>query len=233
MLPPGPAPEHLALASSSASDGSCSGSDPYAGSYILVVTSILWPLVLVRGIPVVTSILWPLVRTSSSSSSASTPDSDLSNNYPEIGASACGEPTEGGRIICMVAPNGDRSHNSSNRYPTIGRSEASDTRTPSDGLVWNLNLDFNVVRVQVIMETIQRMTPDGSRLAVLARQGAEATNLVVAEKSAGVPRREPSVGDNVGQSMPEVKLCHRQVQIAVCPSMMHCVRNKPKNYLNS
>jgi hypothetical protein len=196
MLPPGPAPEHLALASSSASDGSCSGSDPCAGSYIPVVTSILRPLVLVRGIPVVTSILWPLVRTSSSSSSASTPDSDLSNDYPEIGASAYGEPTEGGHIICMVAPNGDRSHNSSNRYPTIGRSEASDARTPSDGLVWNLNLDFNAVRVQVIMETIQRMAPDGSRLAVLARQGAEATNLVVAEKSAGVPRREPSVGNN-------------------------------------
>ncbi len=60
----------------------------------------------------------------------------------------------------------------------------------------NLNSDFNVVRVQVIMETIQRMTPDGSPLALLAQQGAEVTNLVVAEKSASVPRREPFVGHN-------------------------------------
>jgi hypothetical protein len=33
-------------------------------------------------------------------------------------------------------------------------------------------------------------------LAVLAYQGAEATNLVIAEKSAGVLRRQPSIGDN-------------------------------------
>jgi hypothetical protein len=37
------------------------------------------------------------------------------------------------------------------------------------------------------METIQHMEPDGSPLAVLAQQGAEATNLVIVEKSAGVP----------------------------------------------
>jgi hypothetical protein len=30
----------------------------------------------------------------------------------------------------------------------------------------------------------------------MAQQGAEAANLVVVEKLAGVPRREPSVGDN-------------------------------------
>jgi hypothetical protein len=40
------------------------------------------------------------------------------------------------------------------------------------------------------------MTPDGSPLALLAQQGAEAANLVVAEKSAGVPRGEPSTGGN-------------------------------------
>jgi hypothetical protein len=45
------------------------------------------------------------------------------------------------------------------------------------------------------METIQRMTLDAP-LTVLAQQGAEATNLVVAEKSAGVPRKEPSSGHN-------------------------------------
>jgi hypothetical protein len=40
------------------------------------------------------------------------------------------------------------------------------------------------------------MSPDGSPLAVLAQQGAEAANLIITEKSAGVPRREPLVGDN-------------------------------------
>jgi hypothetical protein len=40
------------------------------------------------------------------------------------------------------------------------------------------------------------MAPDGSPLAVLAQQGAEAANLVVVEKLVDVPRREPSVGDN-------------------------------------
>jgi hypothetical protein len=189
MLPPGPAPEHLALASSSTSGGSCSGSDPCGGSYIHTAK-------IVRGIPVVASILRPLVKASSSSSLASTPDLDSSDDYPEIRASAYGKPTKGGRLICTVAPNGDRSHNSSSIYPTIGRSEVSDAQTPSGDLVRNLNLDFNVVWVQAIMETIQRMALDGSSLAVLAQQWAKVANLVVTEKSVGIPQREPSVGDN-------------------------------------
>jgi hypothetical protein len=100
ILPPGPALEHLALASASASGRSCSGSDPCAGSYIRTAK-------IVQGIPVVTTILWPLAEASSSSTSASTPDPDSSDDYPEIGASAYGEPAEGGRFICMVALNGD------------------------------------------------------------------------------------------------------------------------------
>jgi hypothetical protein len=176
MLPPGSTTEHLALASSSTSGGSYSGSDPCARSYICTVK-------IVRGIPVVTSILRPLVGASSSSSSASTPDLDSSDDYPEIRANACWEPAEGGRLICMVGLNSDQSHNSSSRYPTIKRSEASDARTPSDDLVQNMNPDFNVVRVQTSMH----MAPNGSPLAVLAQQGAEAANLVVAEKSVGVP----------------------------------------------
>jgi hypothetical protein len=48
----------------------------------------------------------------------------------------------------------------------------------------------------MIMDTIQRMAPDGSPLALLAQQGAEAVNLVVAKKSDGVPRGEPSTGHN-------------------------------------
>jgi hypothetical protein len=112
----------------------------------------------------VKSILRPLAGASSSSTSASTPDLDSFDDYPEIGASAYGETVEGGRLICMVAPNGDQSNNTSSRYPTIGRSEASDAQTPSGSLVRNLNLDFNAVRVQAIMETIQCMVPDGSPL---------------------------------------------------------------------
>jgi hypothetical protein len=46
------------------------------------------------------------------------------------------------------------------------------------------------------METIQRMAPDGSPLALMAQQGTEAANLIVAEMLAGVPRREPSTGLN-------------------------------------
>jgi hypothetical protein len=160
MLHPGPAPEHLAPASSSASGGSCLGSDLCAGNYIHTAK-------IIRNILTVTSILRPLAGTSGSSTSASTPDQDSSDDYPEIRASACGEPAEGGRLICMVAPNGDRSNNTSSRYPTIGRSEASDARTPSGGLV--LNLDFNAVWVQEIIETIQRMAPYGSPLTVLAQ----------------------------------------------------------------
>jgi hypothetical protein len=64
------------------------------------------------------------------------------------------------------------------------------------GLAQNLNLDFNVVRVQAIMETIQCMPHDASPLTLLAQQGAEVANLIVAEKSAGGPRREPSAGHN-------------------------------------
>jgi hypothetical protein len=100
------------------------------------------------------------------------------------------------RLICMVAPNEDQPRHSSSGYPTIRRSEALNARTPSTGLIRNLNPDFNVVRVQAIMETIQRIAPDGSPLARLAQQGAEAVNLVVAEKSTSVPRREPSGGYN-------------------------------------
>jgi hypothetical protein len=73
MLLPGPAPEHLALASSSASDGSCLGSDPCAGIYICTTK-------IVRGILVVTSILQSWTGASSSSSSASTPDPNSSDD---------------------------------------------------------------------------------------------------------------------------------------------------------
>jgi hypothetical protein len=172
MLPLGPAPGHLALMSSLASGRSCVGPGHCAGSYIRTAK-------IIRGIPVVTSTLRPLVGASGSSTSASTPDLDSADDYPEIGASACREPTKDGRFTYMVASNGDRSSNTSSKYPTIRRSEVSDARTPSGGLAQNLNPDFNVVRVQAIMETIQRMVPDGSPLVVLAQQRAKAANLII------------------------------------------------------
>jgi hypothetical protein len=176
MLPPGPIPGHLAPMSLSASDRSCAGPGHCVGSYICTAK-------IIRGIPVVTSTLRPLVGASGSSTSASTPDSDLADDYPEIRASACGEPAQDGCFIYLVAPNGDQTSNTSSRYPTIGRIEAFDARTSSGGMARNLNPDFNVVWVQAIMETIQCMAADGSPLAVLARQGAEAANLIVVEKS--------------------------------------------------
>jgi hypothetical protein len=49
------------------------------------------------------------------------------------------------------------------------------------------------------------MALDGSPLALLAQQGAQAVNLVVAEKLASIPRAEPSAGrnDRVGRARSE------------------------------
>jgi hypothetical protein len=177
MLPPGEATEHTAL--SSASSETRADSDFFNGPYIRTVK-------LVRGIPVLMTILRPCAGASSSSSSALSSDQEPSEDYPEIGVSTCGSSTDISRLICMVTPNEDQPRHSSSGYPTIGRSEASDTRTPSTRLIRNLNPDFSAVHVQGIMETSQRMAPDGSPLALLAQQGTEAPNLVVAEKSTGV-----------------------------------------------
>jgi hypothetical protein len=159
MLPPGEATEHTTP--SSASSGTQANLEFFDRLYIRTAK-------LVRGIPVVTTILRPCAGASSLSSSALSSDQGSSKDYPEIGVSTCGSSADISRLIFMVAPNEDQPHHSSSGYPTIGRSEASDARTPSTGLIRNLNSDFNVVRVQAIMETIQRMAPDGSPLALLA-----------------------------------------------------------------
>jgi hypothetical protein len=116
MLPIGTAPEHPAPAPapSSTSGGICSGLYPFVELCIHTAK-------LIQGTPIVTSTLRPLIGASSSSSSVSSPDQDSSNDYPEIGASACGNSTEITRLILMVAPDGDRARNSSSGYPTIGR----------------------------------------------------------------------------------------------------------------
>jgi hypothetical protein len=190
MLPPGPAPECLALvhgqdlccpATSSTSGGDCIGLDSCAGLYIRTAK-------LIQGILVMMSILRPSVGASSLSSLVASPDQDSSDDYPEIGISTYGDFTGEGRLIFMVAPTGDPSHNSSGRYPTIRRLEASDARTPNNGMIQNLNPDFNVVWLQTIMESIQRMTPEGSPLI--------AWHLIIVERSAGNPQREPFVGND-------------------------------------
>jgi hypothetical protein len=89
-----------------------------------------------------------------SSSLVASPDQDSSDDYPEIRISVCGDSVREGRLIFMEALNEDLSHNSSSRYPTIRRSEASDVRMPNAGMIQNLNLDFNVMRLQTIMEMI-------------------------------------------------------------------------------
>jgi hypothetical protein len=180
MLPLGETTEHTAPLS--ASSETQADSDLFDGLYIRTVK-------LVRGIPVVTTILRLCARATSSSSSALSSDQGSYEDYPEIGVSTCGSSTDISRLVCMVAPNDDQPCHSSSGYPTIGRSEASDARTPSSGLIQNLNPDFNVVRVQAIMETIQWMAPDGSPLALLAQQGAEVANLPRTKKQEAPDRR--------------------------------------------
>jgi hypothetical protein len=141
-----------------------------------------------------TSILQPSAGASSSSSSAVTPDQDSADDYSEIRESTCGDPIEEGHLIVMVAPAGVPSQNSSSRYPTIVRLKASDARTSNDGMIQNLNPYFNDIRLQIIMESIQRTsTPFSSPLVALAQQGAEVANIVVAQRSVSNPRGEPSV----------------------------------------
>jgi hypothetical protein len=149
MLPPGSAPEHFVpvqgqapcfSAISSTTSGACSDLDPYAGLHIHTVK-------LIQGIPIVASILHPSARALSSSSLTALPEQDSADNYPEIGGSTCGDPIEEGRLIVMVAPAGGPWQNSSSRYPTIGRLEASDDRMPNDEMIQNLNSDFNAIQL--------------------------------------------------------------------------------------
>jgi hypothetical protein len=100
MLPLGPASEHPAPAPSSTLGGVCSGLDPFAGLYIHTAK-------LIRGIPIVASIIQPFVGALSSSSLASSPCRDSSDDYPEIEANACGNSIDDDRLILMVSPNGD------------------------------------------------------------------------------------------------------------------------------
>jgi hypothetical protein len=150
---------YLSVISSTSGDA-CSSLNPYAGPYHRTAK-------IVQGIPIGASILQPWAGALSSSSSAVSPDQDSADDYPEVRGSTCWNSTEKGRLIIMVAPPKAPSHNSSSRYLTIGRSEASDARSPNYGIIRNLNLDFNTMQLQTIMKSIQRMAPEGSLLVAL------------------------------------------------------------------
>jgi hypothetical protein len=158
LLTQGPPPKHHAsvygqapylLASTSTSGGACSGLNSYAGPYHLIAKT-------TQGLPIGAHILQPLGGTSGSSSSGASRGHDTTDDYLEIRGSTCWNSTEEGHLIIMVAPAGAPSQKSSNEYPT------------SDRLAQNLNLDFNVVWLQTIMELIQRMAPERSPLLALA-----------------------------------------------------------------
>jgi hypothetical protein len=174
------------LASSSTSGGACSCLNPYKRPYHSIAKT-------TQGIPKGEHIFQPSVGTSRSSTSTVSPNQDSTDDYPEIGGSICWNLADEGRLIIMVAPTRTPSQNNSSKYPTIGRSEASDARSPNDGMIRYLNPYLNTARLRTIMESIQRMTPEGSSLVALAQHGAEAANYIIVERSAGNPRGEPSI----------------------------------------
>jgi hypothetical protein len=133
-----------------------------------------------RGLPIWKTILQPLVGASSSSSLGETTDRDSAKDYPEIRGSACWNLVIEACRINMVGPARGDSQNSSSKYPTIGGFEASVARTPNNNVVRNLDSNFNTVRLQTIMESIQRMVPPDSPLVALAQQGVEVMGNIIA-----------------------------------------------------
>jgi hypothetical protein len=137
LLTQGPTPKCLTsvyeqapylLMISSTSGSACSGLNPYVGPYNRTAKT-------TQGIPIGAPIFQPSAGTSSSSSSVASPGQESSYDYPKIGGSTCWNSANEGHPIIMVALTRAPSHNSSSRYPTIGRSEASDALTPIDKLV--------------------------------------------------------------------------------------------------
>jgi hypothetical protein len=145
--------------------------------------------------PIRTPIFQPSVGTSSFSSSGASPDRDSIEDYIEIGGSISWNPVVEAHCISMVGSARAPSHNSSSRCPTIRGFEASDAWTPNNIIIQNLNLGFNAIWLQTIMDSIQCMVPQDSPIVVLAQQGAEAVGQIIAiEASAGNQRGEPSIG---------------------------------------
>jgi hypothetical protein len=63
----------------------------------------------------------------------------------------------------------------------------SNARTSNNRIIQNLNPDFNGIRFQTIMESIQWITPEGSPLVALAQEEAEAVNFIIAQRLTGNP----------------------------------------------
>jgi hypothetical protein len=114
------------------------GLNPYAGLYHRTSKT-------TQGIPIGTPIFQPSVGTSSSFASTASLGQDCTDDYPKIGGSTYWNSVDEGHLVIMVAPVGAPSQNSSSRYPIFGRSEASIAWTPNDGMIQNLNTDFNAV----------------------------------------------------------------------------------------
>jgi hypothetical protein len=167
----------------------CSGLNPYARTYYISSNTS-------QGRPIEKTIIQPSVGASSSSSSGEAPDRDSVEDYPEIGGGACWNPAIEVRHINMVGPARGDSHNSSSKYQTISGSKASNAWTPSNNIVQNLNSDFNTVRLQTIIESIQQMVPSDSLLIALSQQGVEVVgNIVAAAPATENHRGEPSGGN--------------------------------------
>jgi hypothetical protein len=167
----------------------CLGLNPHAGSYYLsAMTS--------QGLPIRKTIFQSSARTSSSSSSGVTPYRDSIEHYPGIEGSDYRNLAIEAHCISMVGSARADSRNSSSKYPTIRGYEVFDAQTPSNKVVWNLNPDFNIVRIRTIMESIQWMVLQDSPLVALAQQGAKvAGHIIAAKRLVANHRGEPSVGD--------------------------------------
>jgi hypothetical protein len=198
LLTQGPAPRHPVSiygaspyysTDPSISGGACSGLNPHAGPYYLFAIKSQGRLIRKNSIQ-------SSDGSSNSSSSGVTSGRDFIEDYPEIMNNACLNPAIETRRIRMVGPARGNSQNSSSKYSTIRGSEVSDAWTPSSHVLQNLNMDFNAVRLQTIIESIQQMVPQDSPLIALAQQGVVPVgNIVVAAPSAKNHRGEPS-GDN-------------------------------------
>jgi hypothetical protein len=117
--------------------GARSGLNPYVGLYTsTAITS--W------GHPIGVPASWSSIETVSSTS---------------LGTSTSRKPAAEAHRISMVGPDRAASHNNSNKYTTIKGSKVFDAWTPSNRVVRNLNPDFNIVRLQTIKESIQRLVP--------------------------------------------------------------------------
>jgi hypothetical protein len=163
--------------------------NPYIGPYTLAVMT-SW------GHPIKVRMFQPSTGMLSPTSSGASTNQDLAKDYPEIGGNIYWNPATEALRISMVGLGRAYSYNSSIKYPMIRGSTTSNAWTPSNQVVQNLHPDFNTIRLQTIMESIQRLAPKDSSLVALAQQGAEAVvQIAVVEPSRGDRCSEPSVGN--------------------------------------